>query len=696
MSAEDHKQALPHGFRLGPYRVVRVLGVGGFGVTYLCEHVGLGVQVAVKEYLPNEIAVRDGAEVHPKSAGDREGFEWGLSRFLDEARTLARFEHPNVVRVRDSFEANNTAYIVMDYEDGAPLDALLRRHGTLTETQLKRVLLPVINGLRQVHATGFLHRDIKPSNIFVRRSDESPVLLDFGSARQALGRRSRSVTAIASAGYSPPEQYERDGPQGPWTDIYALSALCYRAITGDAPMEVPRRQNQLMREQSDPLPKLAERSAPSYSGSFLEAVDWGLRLIETERPQSLDEWLPRLERATTVRPMQPQQPVPRNSELKSGNQPTSPPPHHRADGRKANGGGNRIVGSRDEAGDLIVGQKRGDGRAASLAASRNRAKAGLVLACSLLLVIGLGIAWMATRQDTNRTVISVREAAEQTEAQYQLGVRYIQGDGVPKDAGQAAIWLRKAADRGHATAQAYLGFMYANGEGVAEDDGQAASWYRKAAEQGHADAQFNLGLMYAGGEGVPEDGGQAASWYRKAAEQGFAAAQINLGIMYASGEGVPEDGGQAVSWYRKAAEQGHADAQFNLGLMYAGGEGVPEDGGQAASWYRKAAEQGFAAAQINLGIMYASGEGVPEDGGQAVSWFRKAAEQGVAAAQYNLGVMYANGEGVTTDHMQAYAWFNLAASRGHEVAATVRANLQRNMTPDQIAEAQTLSRELAD
>ena len=239
MSVEDHKQALPAGYRLGSYRVVRVLGAGGFGVTYLCDHAGLDVQVAVKEYLPNEVAVRDGTEVHAKSAGDREGFEWGLRRFLDEARTLARFEHPNVVRVRDCFEANNTAYIVMDYEDGEPLDALLERHGTLTEAQLKRVVLPVADGLRQMHAAGFLHRDVKPANIFVRRSDESPVLLDFGSARQALGRsRPKSMTAIASTGYSPPEQYESDGAQGGWTDIYALSALCYRAITGEAPIRL--------------------------------------------------------------------------------------------------------------------------------------------------------------------------------------------------------------------------------------------------------------------------------------------------------------------------------------------------------------------------------------------------------------------------------------------------------------------------
>ena len=345
--SEDHKQALPLGFRLGAYRVVHILGVGGFGVTYLCEHTGLAVQVAVKEYLPNEIAVRDGTDVYPKSAGDREGFEWGLSRFLDEARTLARFEHPNVVRVRDCFEANNTAYIVMDYEDGEPLDALLQRHGTLTEAQLKRVLLPVADGLRQVHAAGFLHRDIKPANIFVRHSDESPVLLDFGSARQALGRRSRSVTAIASAGYSPPEQYESHGEQGPWTDIYALSALCYRAIAGRVPIEAPRRQSQLLRAQTDPLPRLAETPVASYSQAFLEAVDQGLRLIETARPRSLDEWLPWLEGATT--PSQS-----RGSESSQGSRRTSSPPAHRTDKRQADRGRGRAAWLVAGLGSLLV------------------------------------------------------------------------------------------------------------------------------------------------------------------------------------------------------------------------------------------------------------------------------------------------------------------------------------------------------
>ena len=281
----DHKQALPGGYRLNGYRVVEVLGVGGFGVTYLADDLTLRRRVAIKEYLPNEFAVRDGVTVQPKSSKDRPDFEWGLARFLDEARTLAQFRHPNLVRVVEYFEANSTAYIVMDYEEGESLEDVLRRHGRLSEAQLSRVLWPIVDGLRQIHAAGYLHRDLKPSNVYVRYSDQSPVLLDFGAARQALGRKSKSLTALASAGYSPPEQYESEGAQGPWTDIYALSALCYRAITGEVPMEAPRRLIRLVRGESDPLPKLSITVTDGYSPQLLSAVDWGLQTVETQRPR---------------------------------------------------------------------------------------------------------------------------------------------------------------------------------------------------------------------------------------------------------------------------------------------------------------------------------------------------------------------------------------------------------------------------
>ena len=193
--------------------------------------------------------------------------------------------------------------------------------------------------------------------------------------------------------------------------------------------------------------------------------------------------------------------------------------------------------------------------------------------------------------------------------------------------------FRPLAEQGDAAAQFNLGIMYANGKGVPEDAVQAVYWYRKAAEQGDAAAQFNLGFMYANGKGVPEDAVQAVYWYRKATGQGNAAAQNNLGVMYTNGEGVPEDAVQAVYWYRKAAEQGEAAAQFNLGFMYANGEGVPENYVQAVHWYRKAAEQGNATAQTALGTMYADGRGIPKDDVQAYAWFNLAAAQGHEVAE---------------------------------------------------------------
>ena len=296
----QQKHTLPPGYELRGYQLLNVLGVGGFGVTYLAKHAALGRKVAIKEYLPNEIAIRHEYEVFPKSEADRQDFEWGLARFLDEARTLARFQHRNLVQVRDYFESNRTAFIVMDYEDGESLDRLLANHGVLTETQLLRVLLPIADGLQEIHTADYLHRDIKPSNVYVRRSDESPVLLDFGAARQALGRKSRSLTAVASKGYSPPEQYESEGNHGPWTDIYALSALCYQAITGNAPIEAPRRLSRLARGQPDPLPRLADTKIKGFSRPLLEAVDNGLQVIESDRPVSLDQWLSFLSNPSTA------------------------------------------------------------------------------------------------------------------------------------------------------------------------------------------------------------------------------------------------------------------------------------------------------------------------------------------------------------------------------------------------------------
>ena len=188
--------------------------------------------------------------------------------------------------------------------------------------------------------------------------------------------------------------------------------------------------------------------------------------------------------------------------------------------------------------------------------------------------------------------------------------------------------LRGLATEGDGAAQFDIGDRYFNGEGVPQDNGEAVRWYRLAADQGHARAQARLGFMYFNGEGVPQDDGEAARWYRLAADQGYAAAQSNLGLMYGIGRGVPQDDGERLRWYRLAADQGHAGAQYNLGLVYGNGRGVPQDEDEAARWFRLAADQGHAGAQYNLGLMYGTGRGVPQDYVAAHKWANLAAAQG--------------------------------------------------------------------
>ena len=286
--------ALPQGHRLQEYELVRVLGFGGFGMTYLGFDHNLDKAVAIKEYLPSDIAIRTGDNsVVPQASQFRDDFEWGLDRFLDEARALARFDHRHIIKVHRFFEAHGTAYIVMEYAEGETLSAFLERKETLKEAELKAILSPILDGLEVVHGVDFLHRDIKPGNIIIRDEDNSPVLLDFGSARQAISARSRSVTSIITPGYAPIEQYSSRGDQGPWTDIYALGGVCYRALTGEVPEDATDRV------RNDPLIPVSERYVGQASAGFLSAIDWALAVDEGDRPQSITEWRTKLEDDST-------------------------------------------------------------------------------------------------------------------------------------------------------------------------------------------------------------------------------------------------------------------------------------------------------------------------------------------------------------------------------------------------------------
>ena len=283
----DDPFLLPEAYTLNEYRIERVLGGGGFGVTYLAHDTNLDCRVAIKEYLPRDVAVRKpDFTVRPRSADAVKAFDWGLQRFLLESRALASFHHSGIVRVLRYFRANNTAYMVMEYETGQPLHRWLIGRLPLDRPTLLRILGPLLDGLEVVHGAGFLHRDIKPGNIYMR-ADGTPVLLDFGSARRVETDegQEQALTAVVTPGFAPAEQYHRHGKQGPWTDLYAFAGVMYWMVTGKLPIEAFAR----LREDGMP-PAASIGNVDVFGLGLLNAIDWALNPDENKRPRQVADF----------------------------------------------------------------------------------------------------------------------------------------------------------------------------------------------------------------------------------------------------------------------------------------------------------------------------------------------------------------------------------------------------------------------
>ncbi len=280
---EQANQPLPEGFQLLEYRILRVLASGGFSFVYLA-HDENDAPVAIKEYLPAALALRVNSSPVPAVHEDNRGaFRHGLKSFFEEGKALAGLAHPNVVRVLNFFRANETVYMVMRYERGRTLhEHIQRREGALDEAWLRGTFAALLNGLREVHAAKLLHLDIKPANIYLR-NDGTPLLLDFGAARQTVADGGASLPPMYTPGFASPEHHGAREQLGPWSDLYSIGATVYACLQGATPLAASARLG------GDRLAPARKAWAGKYSGELLDTVDWCLRLEPAERPQSARE-----------------------------------------------------------------------------------------------------------------------------------------------------------------------------------------------------------------------------------------------------------------------------------------------------------------------------------------------------------------------------------------------------------------------
>lgn len=501
---------LQQGYTLqdGNYRILKVLGQGGFGITYLAIQVRLDRKVAIKEFFMKDFCERNETtrQVTLGTAGSRETVNSCRKKFLKEAKHIAKLDHPNIIRIIDVFDENSTSYYVMEYIEGGSLSNKLGTTG-LSMSDATRYILQVAEALKYIHKQNIAHLDIKPSNIMLNGNDEI-VLIDFGVSKQydfSTGGQTSVSPVGCSSGYAPLEQYDPNGVKdfSPQTDIYSLGATYFKLLTGITPPNAFGITKDFLQEN------LKAKGVPT---AVISIICKSMEKLKENRFSDVCSFIEGLNSISLH--------VADSSDKKNGN----------------------IAYKLYEEGTAVMpSQKEIDNWVKNI---------------------------IFSEYNTGRYKSAFEHFSEYAKmgnatAQYYLGKMYYEGQcvGGSRNYDKAAEWYRKSAEQGNAEAQCYLGYMYTNGLGVSQDNAKAVEWYRKSAEQGDATAQYYLGYMYENGRGVSQDNAKAMEWFRKSAEQGNTDAQYQLGYMYHNGIGVSKDHTKAAEWYSKAAKGGDVRAR---------------------------------------------------------------------------------------------------------------------------------------
>jgi TPR repeat protein len=551
--------------------------------------------------------------------------------------------------VQSVFEFNNTAYMVMRFEKGMTLSALLDRRGTLPERELLRILLPILDGLELIHNAGFIHRDIKPDNIHIG-DDGNPVLLDFGSARQALGS-SHTLTILVAPGYAPFEQYYSDASsQGPWTDIYGLGATCYRAIAGRPPLDAVSRSKGILGSTQEILVPASVVGAGRYSGSLLAAIDHALAFAEKDRPQTIAAWRRELVAGHTLPPAA--------TELHAA--PTSTPPS--ASPARAVATANTIAAAPVTAPPAIsepatlpptarVIQSRDD------AAKRAKSPSVVIIVLAGLVLLGVGIAVYVAQQRNDETNAKISALEKQLQGRAEAEAKQ-------KADQQKEDLERKAKEKAE--------------QEKAQADARKSEEEKKRQEEQKRQDQVRIDEQKRRETAAPKSPDKDGSKANQAPAPSREAPPPQTAPL-ASQHPPAAEAPKSVP-ARTPAEQLADVNQAIAARRY----------DEAATILKSLADAGYAPAQARLGDMYAEGQGVTRDYKAAANWYEKAALQGDLSAEVKLAAMYSNGTGVERNANLAYVWYGIAARLGNAAAKTEQDKAASALQPAEREQADKL------
>lgn len=686
----------------GTYRIEQVLGQGSFGITYLAVHTALDKKVAIKEFFMKEINGRgDDGSITGMSDGS---LSMNYARkFQKEALNLSRLEHPNIVRVTDSFEDNGTFYYVMDYIEGENLNEYVK-HNYISRQEAVDIIRDVAKALMYMHEEKhMLHLDLKPGNIMRRSSDGHIFLIDFGLSKHysSNGQPETSTTiGLGTAGYAPIEQANqaKSGEFRPTIDVYALGATFYKLLT----RETPPAASELVSDNELLANNLKQHNINSkLSSVVVNAMLPSVRM----RTQSVKDFLASLDSkkkdATSYDTIVP----PTNDKGTTINNVSTEDETITISGLSFDTAMSYYNKGQYETAFPILEKLADNGSA------------------NAMFRLGVCYYWDEGVKRSNPKSINFSKCFElmskaaskgNTDAMLWLGsYLYSNGEGVSKDEEKVVEYTKKAADANNDSAKITLGTFYLTGENVAIDEEKgsilihegfkgllkraaflsreemhvlatcyqlgigveeniqkAIYWYKKSAELGDPEAQNNLGLIYLNGSGVPENKFEALRWFKLSSRKYLTGALKNTGDCYYAGWGTSQDFYEAILWYKKAAEEGDIDAMVSLGICYKNGQGTTKNYKIAEKWFLKAKNKTNNGNAINcLGLIYEEGgHGIVKDQAKATRYYKEAALLDIAAGQFNYGVSLIYGEGIVQNVEAGIEWISKAADQDFQEA----------------------------